>query len=277
MPDSLQVPPAAGGGRARVKACILEDLGVAGVRILLFPGAGADTRWILLFDVASGEPLAVVDEAWSYPHRSVAALAWLVHRLRPADVRSVALLGAGRIGRAALPYVGRLFPEAGVGIASRRPETRGALAEHARTQLGMRASPTDVEPAVRAAQVILDCTGAASVVRDPWVGPGAVVGSLETRGCDPALFADADVRVVDRREQLEEELIEAFGPDAPGHVETTAAEVSAGVHPGRTHAAQRIVVITQGLVSQDVALAARTLERARRAGAGTRLAIPPGP
>ena len=274
-PDNLRVPATARGGRARVKACTLEEVGVAGVRILLFPASGSDTRWILLFDITSGEPLAVIDEAWSYPHRSIASVVSLTHRLRPPGVRSVALLGAGRIARAALPYVDLLFPQAAVAIASRREHTREALAELARTRFGMRASALAVEPAVRGAQVVLDCTGALSIVADPWVAAGTVVGTLETHGCDAPLFTEADLRVVDRREQLEEELIEAFGPGAPARVDATFGEIVAGVHPGRSADSQRIVIVTQGLVSQDVALAARALDEARRRGVGTKLAIPP--
>ena len=264
-----------GDGRLRVKACALDASGIMGVRVLLFPGAGADTRWVLLFDDATGEPLAIVDEGWTYPHRSIASIALLAHRLRGPDVRTIGLIGAGRIARTAVPYVGRLFPGASLLIASRREETRAALAAFARDRYGIEADPVPIEQAVRGAQVMLACTSATSaIIDDAWVGPGGVVGSLEPRECDPSFFDRADLRIVDSREQLQDELSETFGPGADERVDATMAEVIAGAHPGRTDEGQRIVVLSQGLVSQDVLLAARAYRGAMARGMGTHISIP---
>ena len=262
-------------GRLRVKACALDANGIMGVRVLLFPGAGADTRWVLVFDDATGEPLGIVDEAWTYLHRSIASVASLAHRLRRSDVRAVGLIGAGRIARAALPYVDRLFPGTSLLIASRREETRAALAALARDRHGIEADPVPIEQAVRDAQVVLACTNAASaIIDDAWVGSGAVVGSLEPRECDPLLFDRADLRIVDSREQLQDELSETFGPGAHERIDATMAEVIAGAHPGRTDEGQRIVVLSQGLVSQDVLLAARAYHEAMARGMGIQIPIP---
>jgi ornithine cyclodeaminase/alanine dehydrogenase-like protein (mu-crystallin family) len=274
IPSDLRVAGERGGG-LRVKACVLADPAVAGVRVLTFPSHGGATRWVLLFDDATGEPLAIVDEAWTYAHRSIAAVALVADRLRPPEVRTVAILGAGRIARAGLVYVQRLFPGAAVAIASRRAETRSALAEVARDAHGMRASAVPLEAAVREAQIVLACTSASSpVVLDAWVMPGTVVASLETKESDPLFFSSADLRVVDSREQLGAELVRTFGPDAPGRIDATMAEVVTGTHPGRTGDAQRILVVSQGLVSQDVLLAVRAYRAARDLGVGTPLPVP---
>lgn len=275
-PRSMRVTAGGeGGGRLRVKACALDAQGIIGVRVLLFPGAGADTRWVLVFDDATGEPLGIVDEAWTYPHRSIASIALLAHRLSGPEVRAVGLLGAGRIARTAVPYVDRLFPGASLLIASRREETRAALAEFARDRYGIEADPVPIERAVGDAQVVLACTNAASaIIDDAWVRAGAVVGSLEPRECAPLLFERADLRIVDSREQLRDELSETFGPDAHERIDATMAEVIAGAHPGRADEGQRIVVMSQGLVSQDVLLAARAYREAMARGVGTHIPIP---
>ncbi len=277
-PRSMRIAAGAeGGGRLRVKACALDTQGITGVRVLLFPGAGTDTRWVLVFDDATGEPLGIVDEAWTYLHRSIASIALLAHRLSPPDVRSVGLIGAGRIARAAIPYVDRLFPGASLLIASRREETRAALSAFARERHGIEADPVSIEQAVRESQVVMACTSATSaIIDDAWVTLGGVVGSLEPRECDPSLFARADLRIVDSREQLEDELEETFGPQAPGRIDATMAEVIAGSHPGRTHQDQRIIVLSQGLVSQDVLLAARACNEAIARGMGTSISLPSG-
>jgi ornithine cyclodeaminase len=275
-PRSMRVPAGEEGeGRLRVKACALNANGIMGVRVLLFPGDGADTRWVLVFDDTTGEPLGIVDEAWTYLHRSIASIALLAHRLSPPDVRAVGLIGAGRIARAALPYVDRLFPGASLLIASRREETRTALAALAGDRYGIGAQPVSIEQAVRDTRVVLACTSATSaIIDDGWVGSGAVVGSLEPRECDPSLFDRADLRIVDSREQLDDELSEIFGPGARERIDATMAEVIAGAHPGRKDEGQRIVIMSQGLVSQDVLLAARAYREAMVRGVGIHIPTP---
>ena len=72
----------------------------------------------------------------------------------------------------------------------------------------------------------------------------------------------SDLFVVDSREQLKKELTELFGPEAPGWIDATVAEVVSGKHPGRTSPDQRVLIITQGMASQDVALANLVYQRA---------------
>jgi ornithine cyclodeaminase/alanine dehydrogenase-like protein (mu-crystallin family) len=273
-PRSMRVGGGESGSRLRVKAGALGEPGVAGVRVLAFSPAHGDTRWVLVLDDTTGEPRAIVDEAWTYPRRSIASVALLAHRLSPPDVARIGLLGAGRIARAALPYIRRLFPGAALSVTSRREETRGRLAELARDRVGIDAVAVPVEQAVRGSQVVLACTSASSaVLREGWVEPGTVVGSLETTECGLEFYEAADFRIVDSREQLEDELIEAYGTSAPARVDASMAEVVTGVHPGRTHEAQRILVLSQGLVSQDLLLAARAWKEAVDRGIGTAVPI----
>ena len=61
--------------------------------------------------------------------------------------------------------------------------------------------------------------------------------------------------LVDSRDQLRKELIAYFGDDAPDWVSATVGDVVSGGHPGRTDANQRALIITEGMASQDIALA----------------------
>jgi len=83
----------------------------------------------------------------------------------------------------------------------------------------------------------------------------------------------ADLLVVDSREQLAGELTDCYGPDVAARVGATIGEVLSGRHPGRTAAAQRVVVISQGLASLDVALAHQVYLLAARRGLGKRLPL----
>jgi ornithine cyclodeaminase/alanine dehydrogenase-like protein (mu-crystallin family) len=275
-PRDMRLPGGSRGSRYRVKAAAVTGLG--GFRVLVFPPDGPDTRLILLFDDATGEPRAIVDESWTYPHRSVASVVLLARHLAIPDVTKVALIGAGRLAEAALPYLHRLFPEAIMSVASRREATRVRLAQLARREFGIAATAGSPEESVRGAQVIVGCTSAkTAVLDDSWVESGAVVASMETAECGPAFYFGADLRIADSPEQLEDELRNCYGPEAPGRLDATMAEVIVGSHSGRTDMGQRILVLSQGLASQDVLLAARAVRAARERGIGSPLPIPPSP
>ncbi len=294
-PRSLSMSDA-GGGRYHLKACVLEAVRVAGVRLVSHQADEdkGSTRWIILLDSPTTLPLAIVDETWSYAQRTVAVMAVAARKLAagsgeeppPPSSRGskakgsvLALVGAGRLAAAALTYYAHLFELAEVRIASRREETRTALAARARDRLGLKAVPAvSVEEAVRGADQILTCTSSGKgLLSADWVSPGAVVSSLDTPEPGPGFYALADLLVVDSREQLAGELVECYGPDAPSRVSATIGEVLAGRHPGRTSPKERVLIISQGLASLDVALAARAYELARAQGLGAALPMGPNP
>ena len=265
-----------------LKACILDELSVAGFRLVAHNATDETsqdaTRFVVLVDVESSRPLAFVDETWTYAQRTVASIVMAARRLARADAATLALVGAGRLATTALDYYTRLFRMREVRIASRRPETRRALAERARGRYGINATPADsVEAAVRGADLILTATNSArAVLEESWVAPGAVVATLDSAEPGRDLVEKADLFVVDSREQLRKELTELFGPEAPGWIDATVAEVVGGKHPGRTSPGQRVLIVTQGMASQDVALAHVVYQRAlaKELGQPMRAALP---
>ncbi|MCW5603488.1 MAG: ornithine cyclodeaminase family protein [Burkholderiales bacterium] len=251
-----------------------DELSIAGFRLVSHNATDETsqdaTRFVVLVDVESSRPLAFVDETWTYAQRTVASIVMAVRRLARDDAGTLALIGAGRLATTALDYYTRLFRLREVRIASRRPETRGALASKAAQRFGLSARPVDtVEAAVRGADLILTATNSArAMLEERWVGPGAVVAALDSAEPGRDLAEKADLFVVDSREQLRKELIELFGPDAPGWVDATVAEVVSGKHPGRTSPEQRALIVTQGMASQDVALAHLAYQRALKQSLG---------
>jgi alanine dehydrogenase len=251
-----------------LKACILDEPQVAGFRLVAHNATDETsqdaTRFIVLVDVPSSRPLAFVDETWTYAQRTVASIVMAAHRLAHADARVLALVGAGRLATTALEYFTRLFKLSGVRIASRRPETRRALAARASARYGLAAEAVDtIEQAVRNADLVLTATNSArTMLEEAWVSPGAVVAALDSAEPGRGLAEKSDLFVVDSREQLQKELIELFGPEAPSWVDATVTEVVSGKHPGRTSRDQRVLIVTQGMASQDVALAHLAYRRA---------------
>ena len=88
------------------------------------------------------------------------------------------------------------------------------------------------------------------------------------------LLEQADLFVVDNRDQLRKELIAEYGEGSPDWIDATVLEIVTGRHPGRVNRDQRAVLVTEGIASQDVALAYLAYQRAREEGVG--LALPIG-
>jgi alanine dehydrogenase len=262
-----------------LKACILDEASVGGFRFVSHNATDETsqdaTRFIMLVDVESSRPLALVDETWTYAQRTVASIVMAAHRLARDGADTLALVGAGRLATTALEYFTRLFKLKEVRIVSRRPETRAALAAKAKANYGVDAKPVDsIEAAVRGADLVLTATNSArAMLEESWIAPGAVVAALDSAEPGRDFAEKADLFVVDSRAQLQKELTELFGADAPGWVDATVAEVVSGKHPGRTSADQRVLIITQGMASQDVALANLAYQRALKQKIGMELPI----
>lgn len=257
-----------------LKACILDELSVAGFRLVSHNATDETsqdaTRFVVLVDVESSRPLAFVDETWTYAQRTVASIVMAARRLAREGAGTLALVGAGRLATTALDYYTRLFKLREVRIASRRAETRASLASRASAKYGITARPADdIEAAVRGADLVLTATNSGrAMLEERWIAPGAVVAALDSAEPGRDLAQKADLFVVDSREQLRKELTELFGTDAPGWVDATVAEVVSGKHPGRTSPEQRVLIVTQGMASQDVALANLAYQRALKRNLG---------
>jgi len=269
-PRNLNILGDGHGNHYHVKACVLEDVPVAGIRLVSHPGgddSGGGTRLIVLVDPRTTRPLALVDESWNYGQRTVASVALASAGVAVEGASILAVVGSGHLARLALPYYRRLLPGlAKVRVTSRRPERRAAFADWVRAEHRLEAEDVGtVEQALDGAEVVLTCTSAGRpLVEDAFVSPGAVVAALDTVELSPELVRAADALLVDSREQLAKELAECFGDDVAARVDATFAEVLAGEHPGRQSPDDRIVIVSQGLASQDVGLAHLAFRRVRR-------------
>jgi ornithine cyclodeaminase/alanine dehydrogenase-like protein (mu-crystallin family) len=268
QPRSLNIIGDAHANHYHVKACVLEDVPVAGVRVVSHPGdddSGGGTRLILLVDPATTRPLALVDESWNYGQRTVASIVVASAAVAVPEASTLAVVGSGHLARLALAYYVRLVPGLrAVRVTSRRPERRAGFAAWARDTYALDAvDVASAEEAVAGADLVLTCTSAgAPLVFAGWVGPGTVVAALDTAELDPELVRTAELFLVDSREQLRAELIDCYGEVAPSWIDATFADVLSGAHAGRGAASDRAVIVSQGLASQDVALAHLAYRRA---------------
>jgi ornithine cyclodeaminase/alanine dehydrogenase-like protein (mu-crystallin family) len=261
VPRSLNIAPDKWGNDYHMKAAVLEEIPVAGLRVVSHPldeSSPQCTRLILLVDPATTLPIALVDESWSYVQRTVASIVVAAHAVANPDSQVLTIIGAGRMARTCVTYYADLFDLTEIRVASRTAARRDALVEElaaAHPEVKVVAHDS-AEEAVRGADLILTATSADfAVIEDGWVAPGAVVAAVGTAEPGRDYTKNADIFLVDSRDQLKKELIAYYGDEAPDWVSASVGEVISGAHPGRTDRSQRALIITEGMASQDIALA----------------------
>jgi ornithine cyclodeaminase/alanine dehydrogenase-like protein (mu-crystallin family) len=252
-----------------VKSVFLKDVPATGVRLYNYYDDGVRntvggldcTRYIVLSEPASGAPLAIVDEHWSYAVRSAAAAATACKWVGPRRPKVLGLVGVGTMGTNCLRCLSTMYRFDEIWCTSRRVETREAFARRWSQELGIPViAKNSIEEVVRAADVAVGGTTSSDVVsREPWLKPGATFISLARRELDPAGWRKLDKVVIDSWEfnmlQREFKRMVETGQFARADLYAEIHELVSGEKAGRERADERILIHTTGLVSQDVALA----------------------
>jgi alanine dehydrogenase len=265
-----------------VKSVFLKDIPTTGVRVYNYfddgvrntVGALDCTRYIVLSDPYSGEPVAIVDEHWSYAIRSTAAATIACKWVGPGNPKILGLVGIGTMGMNSLRCLATMYKFEEIRCTSRRPQTRAAFAEKWSQELGIPVIAKDtVEEVVRGADIVVGGTTSGEIVsREPWLKPGCTFISLARRELDPAGWAKMDKVVIDSWEynmlQREFRRTVESGLFSRAQLHGEIHELVAGTKTGRERADERILIHTTGLVSQDVALAHFLYQRALETGRG---------
>jgi alanine dehydrogenase len=228
--------------------------------VTLFPdNEPSHQALIAVFDAETGEPSAVMDGTHITAVRTGGGSAVSTRALARADVKVLAILGAGVQGRSHLDAVGRVRAFEEVRIASRNPEHARAFAADTRAT-----AFETFEEAVTGADVVCCCTSAAEpILRREWLGPGTHLTSVGSSMEGPELDREtvtAGLLVIESRV--------AFQPPPAGSHELEGlepsdavelGEVLSGTHPGRTSADQITVYKSMGHAVEDAAAAALVL------------------
>lgn len=282
-PPSFKLDVAEGfNNHWHVKGAFLKDIPASGIRLYNYYDDGdrntvgmlSCARYIMLSDPHSGEPLAIVDEHWSYVLRSAASAIIACKWLGPKQPKVLGLVGIGSMGTAALRCLTRMYQFDEIRCTSRRTETRNAFAEKWSRELGVNiVTKNSIEDVVRGADIIVGGTTSGEIVsREPWVKPGATFISLARRELDPAGWSKMDKVVVDSWQfnMLQKEFRKTVesGLFSREQLYCEIQELVAGSKPGRARDDERILIHTTGLVSQDIALAHFIYTRALAEGRG---------
>lgn len=219
----------------------------------------------MLFDASTGVPVALMDGSELTSRRTAAASALAAHYLARADVRHLALLGAGRVASllpAALRSVRPGLRQ--VTVWNHRPEGAERLAAALRDQGFDAHASTELEMAVRSACIVSCATlSTTALVRGDWLAPGThldLIGSFTPamREADGVCFARGRV-FVDTEEALHKagDIVQAVaeGHFNPARTQATLAQLCREQHPGRQQGGDVTVFKSVGTALEDLAAA----------------------
>jgi len=237
--------------------------------VSLFPGHDpAHQAAIVVFDAATGTPVALMDGDAITAARTAAGSRLATRLLARSDADVLAVVGTGVQGEAHVRALRREREWSEVRIAGRRPEAAGALAE----RLGIAAAES-VEAAVRDAGVVCVATSATEpVLRREWLAPGAHVNSVgyttQGRELDEATVREALV-VVESRESALAPPPAGSGDLEGADVHAELGELVAGTRPARRRPDELTLYKSVGVALEDDAAAALVLRGAEERGLGT--------
>jgi ornithine cyclodeaminase/alanine dehydrogenase-like protein (mu-crystallin family) len=244
------------------------------------PAIGKDAHQggVLLFDVRTGEPLALVNASAVTEIRTAATSAVATDLLARPGLAELAIIGTGVQGRAHAHAIAATRPLAGIRLAGRDlARTREVAAELA-GQLGQPVSAYD-DPAAAVAGagiVVTATTSSDPVLRRDWLAPGTHVNAVGSclpgaRELDTATMAEAAI-FADSRESVSHEagdFLIAARDGAANPVRAELGELLTGTAPGRAGDDEITVFESLGLAAEDLAAARYLYEKATRLGAGT--------
>lgn len=251
-----------------------NDSGFLGIKtISIFPGNNAHGlpglhASYLLHDARTGVPLALMDGNEITAHRTAAAAALGAQFLARDDAQELLVLGTGRVARLLPAAMRSVRPGLQrVRLWNHRPQSARALAEQWRQQGLDAQAVTDLEAAVRQADIVSCATLASSaLVHGDWLAPGShldLIGSFtpHMREADPACFGPGRQVYIDTEEALAKagDLLDAMaaGTLSPSAIGGTLAQLCRGERRGRTDAAQRTVFKAVGSALEDLCAAMR--------------------
>jgi ornithine cyclodeaminase len=244
------------------------------------PAIGKDAHQggVLLFDVATGEPLALVNASAVTEIRTAATSAVATDLLAGSGAAELAIIGTGVQARAHARALAATRPLTGIRIASRDLARARELAAELAGQLDLPVTGYDAVPeALAGAGIVVTATSSKTpVLHRGWLAPGAHVNAVGAcvpgdRELDTATMAEAAI-FADSRESVSHEAGDYLLAEREGVVNPVRAELGellTGTALGRAGDDEITVFESLGLAAEDLAAASYLYEKAKRLGAGT--------
>ena len=229
---------------------------------------------IVLNDMHTGKPLAVMDGGYITNLRTAAASAVAAKYLANTDAKVLSIVGAGIQGRYHLLSMKTVLKEIEVArVFDINPDVSRRLVSLMAEQMPFKIEICDtIQEVFEGADVALTATGYLDdrIFKEAWIGKGALVLPIHTRGWEKAALSRMDKFIVDDWQQFNSFVGGDNGYYAPlPQLYAQLGEVVVGQKPGRENPDERIIDFNVGIAIHDVAMASVVLTMAKEKGLGT--------
>ena len=185
----------------KIKGAVLDALNVAGFRIIAdgpHTVDGANT-YLYVADAETGRPIGMVSESWLHRLRTASTGLVTCRALRPAGIRTIALIGTGRIAEEFILSCHLVLPQVEIVVASRSTARARAAAERWKALTPLRLRAAEIKDALSVADTVVTLSDAAERLFGPAdLRAGALICAMGGRyefDCD--VLEACDVFVVD--------------------------------------------------------------------------------
>jgi alanine dehydrogenase len=237
-----------------------------------------------LYEVASGELLALIEADYMGQLRTGAASGVATKYLSRRDASVAAIIGTGGQARTQLEAVAAVRRLAFAHVYGRDPQKREAFAHQMSERVGIPVRPAaTAAEATHGADIVCTATTATQpVVHGADLAHGLHINAIganhaHKRELDDEAVASADVIVVDSVEQSRQEagdLILAFhGDESCWTGVKRLSDIVAGKATGRSSDSEVTLFKSNGIASWDLAVAMKVYSLARARGVGRELPL----
>ena len=285
MPPKVALHPGDGDNFIHAMPALIPALGSVGVKwVSGYPanpsrGLPYISGLLILNDVETGLPIAVMDCTWITAMRTAAASALSARHLARAESRVLGILGCGVQGRSHVEALRIALPS----LETLRafdidPDKARAFAEDMSKRHGIEAMAVETpRAAVSGCDVVVT---AGPILRQPhatikpgWVEPGTFVSAVDfDSSFDPTALQEFDRFTTDDIPQLLHFRGLGYFQYLPP-ICADLGELVVGTKPGRMSPEERTMACNLGLALDDMAVAPIVVERARARDLGTILPL----
>ncbi len=233
---------------------------------------------LILNDVETGIPYAVMDCAWITAFRTGAATALAAKYLARPESKTAGILACGVQGRTNLEALKVIFPLERVYAYDIHPDRQQRYAEEMSAKLNLEVIGVK-EPKQAVVESDLVVTSGpilkhpTPTIQKDWLQPGGFGSAVDF----DSYWTSAALSQVDRISTDDHAQFQYY--KSVGYFQTTPdpyadlGEIVAGLKPGRQGSQERTLAMNLGLAMDDMAVAPEIYRRARVMGIGTQLSL----
>ena len=237
------------------------------------------TGLLLLNDILSGCPIAIMDSAWITAMRTPAVTVLAAAALHPRAT-TFGMFGCGVQGVEHVKYVGHTLKQLKtIYIYDVKEENMDQLIAEVQPKIKARiVKGRGYEEVTKSCEVLSSATFIVkhpyAFVKDEWVGKGQTILPCDLNTFwDPAIAQRADKYIVDSAEEHELFARAGYFPGGLPRITCQTGQVLAGLEPGRDSADQLIVCSNIGMSVCDVVVGREVLNRALDLDLGLKLPL----